>query len=91
MGQGAYRISARDFYEEVERTEKQIREINERERGEKRNYLLDYAREEDAREMEKVRLGKTTEKQLKNEHNSYRNGIVCAKKQQKKPSYLLTF
>ena len=62
MGQEAYRISARDFYEEVERTEKQIREINERERGEKRNYLLDYAREEDAREMEKVRLGKTTEK-----------------------------
>ena len=62
MGQGAYRISARDFYEEVERTEKQIREINERERGEKRNYLLDYAKEEDAREMEKVRLGKTTEK-----------------------------
>lgn len=62
MGQGAYRISARDFYEEVERTEKQIWEINERERGEKRNYLLDYARKEDAREMEKVRLGKTTEK-----------------------------
>ena len=62
MGQGAYRIPARDFYEEVERTEKQIREINERERGEKRNYLLDYARKEDAREMEKVRLGKTTEK-----------------------------
>lgn len=62
MGQGAYRISARDFYEEVERTEKQIREINERERGEKRNYLLDYAREEDAREMEKVRLGNATEK-----------------------------
>lgn len=62
MGQGAYRISVRDFYEEVERTEKQIREINERERGEKRNYLLDYARKEDAREMEKVRLGKTTEK-----------------------------
>ena len=62
MGQGAYRISVRDFYEEVERTEKQIREINERERGEKRNYLLDYAKEEDAREMEKVRLGKTTEK-----------------------------
>ena len=62
MGQGAYRISARDFYEEVERIEKQIREINERERGEKRNYLLDYARKEDAREMEKVRLGKTTEK-----------------------------
>lgn len=62
MGQGAYRISARDFYEEVERTEKQIREINERERGEKRNYLLDYAKEEDAREMEKVRLGNATEK-----------------------------
>ena len=62
MGQGAYRISARDFYEEVERTEKQIREINERERGEKRNYLLDYAKEEDAREMEKVRLGKMSEK-----------------------------
>lgn len=62
MGQGAYRISARDFYEEVERTEKQIRKINERERGEKRNYLLDYAKEEDAREMERVRLGKKIEK-----------------------------
>lgn len=61
MGQGAYRISARDFYEEVERTEKQIREINERERGEQRNYLLDYAKEEDAKQMEEVRLGRTTE------------------------------
>ena len=29
MGQGAYRISARDFYEEVERSEIQIREIKE--------------------------------------------------------------
>lgn len=45
MGQGAYRISARDFYEEVERTEKQIREINRQQHGEKRNYLLDYAKE----------------------------------------------
>lgn len=58
MGQGAYRISARDFYEEVERTEKQIREINEQQHGEKRNYLLDYAKEEDAKHMEEVRLGK---------------------------------
>ena len=61
MGQGAYRISARDFYEEVERTEKQIREINEQ-HGEKRNYLLDYAKEEDAKHMEEVRLGKKSEK-----------------------------
>lgn len=58
MGQGAYRISARDFYEEVERTEKQIREINEKQHGGKRNYLLDYAKEEDAKHMEAVRLGK---------------------------------
>ena len=58
MGQGAYRISARDFYEEVERTEKQIREINEKQHGGKRNYLLDYAKEEDAKHMEEVRLGK---------------------------------
>lgn len=58
MGQGAYRISARDFYEEVERTEKQIREINKQQHGEKRNYLLDYAKEEDAKHMEEVRLGK---------------------------------
>ena len=58
MGQGAYRISARDFYEEVERTEKQIREINEQQHGEKRNYILDYAKEEDAKHMEEVRLGK---------------------------------
>ena len=62
MGQGAYRISARDFYEEVERTEKQIREINEQQYGEKRNYLLDYAKEEDTKHMEEVRLGKKSEK-----------------------------
>ncbi len=62
MGQGAYRISARDFYEEVERTEKQIREINGQQYGEKRNYLLDYAKEEDAKHMEEVRLGKKSEK-----------------------------
>ena len=62
MGQGAYRISARDFYEEVERTEKQIREINGQQQGEKRNYLLDYAKEEDAKHMEEVRLGKKSEK-----------------------------
>ena len=62
MGQGAYRISARDFYEEVERTEKQIREITEQQYGEKRNYLLDYAKEEDAKHMEEVRLGKKSEK-----------------------------
>ena len=62
MGQGAYRMSARDFYEEVERTEKQIREINEQQYGEKRNYLLDYAKEEDAKHMEEVRLGKKSEK-----------------------------
>ena len=62
MGQGAYRISARDFYEEVERTEKQIREINEQQHGEKRNYLLYYAKEEDAKHMEEVRLGKKSEK-----------------------------
>lgn len=58
----AYRISARDFYEEVERTEKQIREINRQQHGEKRNYLLDYAKEEDAKHMEEVRLGKKSEK-----------------------------
>lgn len=62
MGQGTYRISARDFYEEVERTEKQIREINRQQHGEKRNYLLDYAKEEDAKHMEEVRLGKKSEK-----------------------------
>ena len=62
MGQGAYRISARDFYEEVERTEKQIREINRQQHGEKRNYLLDYAKEEDVKHMEEVRLGKKSEK-----------------------------
>ena len=62
MGQGAYRVSARDFYEEVERTEKQIREINEKQHGGKRNYLLDYAKEEDAKHMEAVRLGKKQNK-----------------------------
>ena len=47
---------------DVERTEILIREIIYRERGDIRIYLLDYAMVVDAREMEKVRLGKTTEK-----------------------------
>ncbi len=57
MGQGAYRLSARDFYKEVERVEEEIRQINRRKKNPDRNYLLDYAKKEDAQRMEKVRLG----------------------------------
>ena len=36
--------------------------VNGQQHGEKRNYLLDYAKEEDAKHMEEVRLGKKSEK-----------------------------
>lgn len=59
MGQGAYRISARDFYKEVERVEEKIREMNEKEQGKGKNYLLDYANEEETAHLQDVRMGKT--------------------------------
>ena len=57
MGQGAQRISAEDFYQEIDRVEDVIRQTNLERREKDKNYLLDYAPEELAGLMEKIRLG----------------------------------
>ena len=57
MGQGAQRISAEDFYDEIDRVEKIIRKTNLERRDKGKNYLLDYAPEELAGIIEKIRLG----------------------------------
>lgn len=59
MGQGARRLSAADFLEEVERAEKEIRRINEERRHNGKNYLLEHTDDETAELLENVRLGKT--------------------------------
>lgn len=60
MGQGAARISATDFLEEVERVNQEIRRINEEKRQRGKNYLLNHTDEETAALLEEVRLGKTS-------------------------------
>ena len=58
LGQGAHRMSAAGLMEEVELARKELRE-EQLEKGELlKNYLFDCLDEEEAREMERVRLGK---------------------------------
>ena len=58
LGQGARRMSASGLKEEVELARKELREEHLG-RGEGlRHYLFDHLGEEDAEEMERVRLGK---------------------------------
>jgi predicted RNA-binding protein with PIN domain len=57
MGQGAERVSADDFYDEVEMVNENIRQINEEKKRTGKNYLFDHMDEELADEMEQVRLG----------------------------------
>lgn len=58
MGQGAGRISAGDFYEEVEMVRKTIRRISEEKKKAGKNYLFDHMDDELAQKIEQVRLGK---------------------------------
>ena len=58
LGQGARRMSAAGLREEVEMALREMREEYPSEKGGARNYLFDYLKEEDARELEKMRLGK---------------------------------
>lgn len=58
MGQGARRLSASDFREEVEQAEQEIRRINRERRKNGKNYLLENADDETAELLENVRLGK---------------------------------
>ena len=57
LGQGAHRMSAAGLREEVELALREMRGDYLGKEGEARNYLFDYLKEEDARELEKVRLG----------------------------------
>lgn len=58
-GQGARLISSREFREEVELVNQQIREEYEsRKKTGNKNYLFDHMDEDLAEEMEKIRLGK---------------------------------
>ena len=57
LGQGARRMSAAGLREEVEMALKEMREEYSSQEGGSRNYLFDYLKEEDARELEKMRLG----------------------------------
>lgn len=58
MGQGATRWSARDFYEEIERVNTEIRRMNEEKKMKGQNYLFDHMDENMADFVEQVRLGK---------------------------------
>ena len=58
LGQGARRMSAAGLREEVEMALGEMREEYPSEKGGARNYLFDYLKEEDARELEKMRLGR---------------------------------
>ena len=56
-GQGGDRRAAGGLGEEVERGLREMRGDYLGKEGEARKYLFDYLKEEDARELEKVRLG----------------------------------
>lgn len=67
LGQGAKRMSAKDFKEEVERMNQQIRTdyLEKQETG--HNYLFDYLDEELANYIEDVRIGKEELKKIDSE------------------------
>ncbi len=58
LGNGASRISSRDFEEEVARVEQQIRETAHRKQNLNKNYLFDHMDRELQEQMEDIRLGK---------------------------------
>jgi small GTP-binding protein len=57
LGQGGYRLSARDLREDIIRAKKELKENYMGNDGERKNYLFDYLDEEIARELERIRLG----------------------------------
>lgn len=58
LGQGARRMSAAGLKEEVELARKELKEDHLGKGGQLRHYLFDHLEEDDAREMERVRLGR---------------------------------
>ena len=59
LGQGAVRMSAPGLKEEVELALQELRKEHLEKRQHDRNYLFDYLTKEDAKRLEKVRLGGT--------------------------------
>lgn len=62
LGQGAARMSAPGLKEEVELAFAELRSEHLNKRGNDRNYLFDYLKQEDAKKLESVRLGKPSVK-----------------------------
>lgn len=62
LGQGGYRISAREFRDEIEVARQQIMEAAQEQRSSGKNYLFDSLDEELSAELEKVRLGRKNHK-----------------------------
>ena len=59
LGQGAVRMSAPGLKEEVELALQELRKEHLEKGQHDRNYLFDYLTKEDAKRLEKVRLGGT--------------------------------
>ncbi len=59
MGQGARRMSARDFQAEMERTDRELRRLIDTGKPRGENYLFDHMDTETAALLEEVRLGRT--------------------------------
>jgi predicted RNA-binding protein with PIN domain len=68
LGQGGTLISAREFREEVEYVNQQIREESERRRDRSKNYLFDHMEKDLADHMEDVRLGKRSVEDYKHKN-----------------------
>ena len=60
MGQGARRLSATDFLEEIRWTEEEIRRVKEEKRQNGKNYLFHHMDGDTAELLEDVRLGKAS-------------------------------
>lgn len=72
LGQGANRLSAAGLKEEVEAALSELRGEHLKQ-GSLRNYLFDYLQKEDARELEKIRLGNTKKESGKNVSGKKKN------------------
>ena len=64
MGQGAARISARGFKEEIESAKKQLREDWSERRDNTKNYLFDNMTPELRSHMEDIRLGRKKKEEI---------------------------
>ena len=71
LGQGARRMSAAEFYEEIRLTEQEIRREHLGRKASGRRYLFDEIDEELAQQMERIRLGKQEPEEYGKTQNRY--------------------